>query len=124
MGKSMKGETLIKRLREEYGVGPVTKYNAKSIYPANSKYIDAVFKKATEVGILKPTKKCRTAYVIDPDPTGKLVCSLQPNKPYEESICPIVEELIECAVKNGEGSICDRTLKAIQEIYTSNPGNS
>jgi hypothetical protein len=111
----MKGETLIKRLRERYGPGPVTIYSAKSVYNAPDRYIKEVFKKAVEVGILKRTQKCKTAYMIDPDPKGSLVCSLDQGKPYEESICPIVEELIECAVKGNES--CSRILNIIKEVY-------
>ena len=118
----MKGETLIKRLRGRYGPGPVTIYDAKSVYDASSQYIKEVFKEAEEVGIFKRTQKCRTAYVIDPDSTGSLVCSLDPQKPYEKSICPIVEEIIECAAKGNES--CSRILSTIKEIYVPKQSSS
>lgn len=95
-----KGETLLKSLRKKYGAKPFTKYDARRIYPASGSYINEVFKRAKKLGILKPAVKCKTAYRIDPDPSGRLWCSLD-NKPYDESVCPTIAELIEVLREEG-----------------------
>lgn len=95
----MKGSGLIETLRKVYGDKPFTKYEARKVYPAPSDYIDEVFRKAARLRILKPSEKCvcKPAYRIDPDESGRLTCSID-GKPYEESICPTITELIELFV--------------------------
>jgi len=111
---------MIEALRRTYRDKPFTKYEARQIYNAPSDYVTKVFKMAKELGILKPAEKCvcRPAYRIDPDESGRLRCSLD-NKPYEDSICPTFERLIErCAKEKLDtgDSACERDITHLARI--------
>ncbi|MEM0233240.1 MAG: hypothetical protein QXL22_04390 [Candidatus Nezhaarchaeales archaeon] len=93
----MKGEGLLERVRREYQKTgkPLTKYRMRELYPASGKFVKEVVERAVELGLLKPVEKCVRAYVPDPDSSRRVVCSFEPSLQYEESICAVMEKMIE-----------------------------
>ena len=113
----MKGEGLIDILRRTFKNKPFTKYDARTVYYANSKYINEIFEQWIKLGILKPDRKCecKPAYRLDPNTEGELWCSID-DEPFDESICPILARLAECAVISGPNSECTRLLDLVKDI--------
>lgn len=105
---------MLEKLRREFGGEPFTTYDARRVYEASGKFVKEVFGKAQKFSILKPAEKCVPALRFDPDESNNLMCGID-KKPYEVSVCPSIEKLIECkAGKGPDSKYCEGVLKILE----------
>jgi len=92
---------MAEKLKDEW----VTAYRVRSKCDRGGLYTREVLEQSARIGLIEKRKVImrKTLYRIDPI-DGEPVCPLEPNIPYEESVCQIVDEIVEnCAQAKYEG---------------------
>jgi len=98
----MKGETAIRCMRQKYKDQWVTANTVRNSCDRGGGYTRGVLERAAELGVIEKKTELRpfSWYRIDPT-EGRIACPIEPEKPYEETICSQLEGILEnCSLQN------------------------
>ena len=95
-----KGESVLAEMRKYFKNKCVTASEIRELVTRSGSYLRDVLERSAAAGIIEKGKKCvqeATCYEIDPK-DDRPICPLEPEKPYEESVCFTLEKSIEDSV--------------------------